>query len=278
MYWAQGNIYAAKLKENMLELASEPVILGELPTKGLKEGPYLFERNGIYYLTYPHVDKRTERLEYATSNNPLGPFKFTGVIMDESASGCWTNHQSIIEFNKQWYLFYHDDQLSPKFDKARSIRVDSLFFNADGTIKKVTPTLRGIGITRAEKEIQIDRYSAISNDGVAASFVDTANTMKGWKVTMDQQNAWVRYNKVDFEKTGIKTVSVNALSNKNSTLEIHADQLNGPVIGKIAINQSAGWKIVKANTLKNITGVHDLFFVSAGKEPLQIDWVKFNAK
>jgi beta-xylosidase len=52
LYWAQGNIYAAKLKENMLELASEPVILGELPTKGLKEGPYLFERNGTYYLTY----------------------------------------------------------------------------------------------------------------------------------------------------------------------------------------------------------------------------------
>ena len=65
LYWSQGHIYGAKLKENMLELASEPVILQELPTKGLKEGPYVFERNGIYYMTYPHVENKIERLEYA---------------------------------------------------------------------------------------------------------------------------------------------------------------------------------------------------------------------
>jgi beta-xylosidase len=118
LYWSAGNIYGAKLKENMLELDSEVKTLGELPTKGLKEGPYLFERNGIYYLTYPHVENKIERLEYAISNNPLGPFKFTGVIMDESPTGCWTNHQSIIQFKDQWYLFYHDRDYSPNFDKA----------------------------------------------------------------------------------------------------------------------------------------------------------------
>jgi hypothetical protein len=262
----------------MLELASEPIILGELPNKGLKEGPYLFERNGTYYLTYPHVDKKTERLEYATSKSPLGPFKFAGVIMDESASGCWTNHQSIVEFNKQWYLFYHDNQLSPKFDKARSIRADSLFFNTDGTIRKVTPTLRGIGVTRAEKEIQIDRYSAISNDNVSVDFIDTAITMKGWKVALTGKNAWVRYNKVDFEKTGIKTVSVNAASKNGTMLEIHADGLNGPLIGQVKVSRSAEWKIVNAAALKQLTGIHDLFFVSTSNEPLEIDWVKFNSK
>src|SRR6478735_7102082 len=36
LYWSQGNIYAAKLKENMLELASEVVTLKDLPTQGLK--------------------------------------------------------------------------------------------------------------------------------------------------------------------------------------------------------------------------------------------------
>ena len=57
----------------------------------------MFERNGIYYLTYPHVEDTTERLEYAIGDNPMGPFKVTGVIMDETP-GCWTNQQSIIEF------------------------------------------------------------------------------------------------------------------------------------------------------------------------------------
>jgi hypothetical protein len=55
----------------MLELDSEVKTLGELPTKGLKEGPYLFERNGIYYLTYPHVENKIERLEYANKRQSI---------------------------------------------------------------------------------------------------------------------------------------------------------------------------------------------------------------
>ena len=84
LYWSQGNIYGAKLKENMLELDSEPVILQQLPATGLKEGPYVFERDGVYYMTYPHVENKIERLEYAMGKSPLGPFTFAGVIMDES--------------------------------------------------------------------------------------------------------------------------------------------------------------------------------------------------
>ena len=198
LYWAGGNIYGAKLKENMLELASEPEVLGVLPDKGLKEGPYLFERNGIYYLTYPHVENKTERLEYATSDKPLGPFKFAGVIMDESPE-CWTNHQSIIEFKNQWYLFYHHNDLSPNFDKNRSVRIDSLFFNADGSIKKVIPTLRGVGVTDASKEIQIDRYSNKS-EGVSVDFLDTTNRFLGWKTVFNNPNAWLQYNSVDLEE------------------------------------------------------------------------------
>jgi len=70
----------------------------------------------------------------------MGPYIPVGVIMDESKSGCWINHQSIVQYNGQWYLFYHDRDYSPKFDKNLSVRVDSLSFNSDGTIKKVIAT------------------------------------------------------------------------------------------------------------------------------------------
>ncbi len=145
LYWAGGNFYGAKLKENMVDLDSKPVLLKEFPEKGLKEGPFLFERNGTYYMTYPHVANTTERLEYAMSKSPLGPFKVAGVLMDE-IPGCWTNHQSVVQYRNQWYLFYHHNDYSPDFDKARSVRADYLTFNADGTIQKVIPTLRGVGI------------------------------------------------------------------------------------------------------------------------------------
>ncbi|MDX1544876.1 MAG: family 43 glycosylhydrolase, partial [Christiangramia sp.] len=129
LYWSAQKFFVARLKDNMKELAEEPVEISNLPTEGLKEGPFVFERNGIYYLTYPHVANKTEQLEYATGPVPTGPFEVQGVIMDESPTGCWTNHQSIVNYEDQWYLFYHHNDYSPEFDKLRSIRADSLTFD-----------------------------------------------------------------------------------------------------------------------------------------------------
>lgn len=249
LYWSQGNIYAAKLKDNMVELASDVVTLKDLPSKGLKEGPYLFERNGIYYLTFPHVENTIERLEYATSNSPLGPFKMTGVIMDESPTGCWTVHHSIIQFKNQWYLFYHDRDYSPNFDKARSVRADSLSFNDDGTIKKVTPTLRGIGITNAKAQIQMDRFSAKSEDA-SVDFIDTTNRFLGWKTIFTKPGSWIQYNTVEFGK-GIKSLNVRAVSETGATLVVRANNASGPVIAEIKIPKGSNWSTTK----KSITAV-----------------------
>lgn len=274
LYWSEGEIFGAKLHDNMLELASDVKTLGELPTKGLKEGPYMFERNGIYYLTYPHVENKIERLEYAISDNPLGPFKITGVIMDESPTGCWTNHQSIIEFKNQWYLFYHHNDLSPKFDKARSIRIDSLAFNADGTIQKVNPTLRGVGITGAAKQIQLDRYSEVSKAGASIAFLDTLNTFKGWKTILDKPSAWVRYNRVDFSDKKWKTVNVKALSAEGGTLEIRL-QAKGPVVATVKIPKSTAWRVQKVKLTAFNSGIHDLVVTNPKGARVEIDWLSF---
>jgi len=274
LYWSQGNIYAAKLKENMTELASDPVILKDLPTKGLKEGPYVFERNGKYYLTFPHVENTIERLEYAMSDNPLGPFKMTGVIMDESPSNCWTNHHSVIQFKNQWYLFYHDRDYSPNFDKARSVRADSLFFNSDGTIRKVIPTFRGVGLANPTKEIQIDRYSKKS-DGVTTDFIDTFNRFKGWKTIFNKANDWTQYNSVDFGKKAVKTLSVNAISETGGTLQIHTGSINGPVIAEVKVPKTSDWKMAKATVKKSPSGIQNLFVTSQDNNKVEVDWIKF---
>ncbi|WP_232373211.1 family 43 glycosylhydrolase [Pinibacter aurantiacus] len=274
LYWSQGNIYAAKLKESMLELASEPQVLTELPDKGLKEGPYMFERNGIYYLTYPHVANKIERLEYAVGKSPLGPFTVTGVIMDESPTGCWTNHHSIIEFKNQWYLFYHHNDLSPAFDKARSIRSDSLFFNKDGTIRKVIPTLRGIGVTQATSQIQMDRYSVISNDA-AIDFLDTANRFKGWKVTFSKPAAWVQYNSVEFGKQSPKAINLRAKSSEGGTLEVRLDDANGPVVIQVQIPKNKEWELTQSSLKRKITGRHHLIARLKEGSDVALDWIQF---
>jgi len=275
LYWSGGNIFAAKLKDNMLELASETLVVTEMPAKGLKEGPFLFERKGIYYMTYPHVQNKTERLEYAIADNPMGPFKFAGVIMDESPTGCWTNHHSMIEFNNQWYLFYHHNDLSPKFDKNRSIRVDSLFFSEDGTIRKVIPTLRGVGLTDATKEIQIDRYSHISDNGASIAFMDSLNTFKGWKTILSKQDAWVQYNAVDFGSSKLKNVRVRAISEKGCTLLIRQDNPKGKIVAEVNIQGGAEWKTFDVRVSKLQKGIHNLVVSLGDPNNVEIDWISF---
>jgi len=275
LYWSQGNIFGAKLKENMLELDADPVTLQDLPTKGLKEGPYLFARKGIYYLTYPHVENKIERLEYATSNSPLGPFKFTGVIMDESPTGCWTNHQSIAEFKGQWYLFYHDRDYSPNFDKARSIRMDSLFFNSDGTIKKVIPTLRGVGLTDAFQKIQIDRYSFKSNDGASIDFLDTLNRFGGWKTILNKSNSWIQYNSVNFSNRKFKSINVKAKSSTGAVLEIRLNNAEGPIVATIKIPAGREWATVKAPVKALLPSIQNIVLALKGDDSAEVDWITF---
>jgi hypothetical protein len=275
LYWALGKIFVAKLKDNMTELASEPQVIDNLPQKGLIEGPFLFERQGIYYLTIPHVENKVERLEYAMGNSPVGPFKMSGVIMDESPVNCWTNHQSMVNYRNQWYLFYHHNDLSPKFDKNRSIRADSLFFNADGTIRKVIPTLRGVGISSAKSNLQVDRYSAISEKGVFTEFVDSTATFKGWKLIFKQENAWARFNKVDLGNQKLKKALINAQSVAGASFEIRLKGLNGPILATGKLDASRDLKVSAAKLNKYKSGVYDLFLISKSPETFAIDWLKF---
>jgi hypothetical protein len=275
LFWARGRISVAKLKDNMVELDSQPQVITNLPTAGLIEGPFPFERNGIYYLTYPHVANKTERLEYATSTNPMGPYQQAGVILDEAASGCWTVHQSIVQYKGQWYLFYHDKDLSPDFDKNRSIRADYLYFNDDGTIRKVIPTLRGVGMVDAKSRIQIDRYSAISSEGVSVSFLDATNKQEGWKISLNGKDTWIRFDRVDFGKSNLKSVKVRSMSATGGTIEIHVDKADGPLLAKVEIGKGSEWQVVNSKVAGAPSGTHDLIVTQNGDSTVELDWISF---
>ncbi|SMO39869.1 family 43 glycosylhydrolase [Gracilimonas mengyeensis] len=276
LYWSGRGIWGSELNSNMLQIESEPERLDEHhPQSGLREGPFMFERNGTYYLTYPRVIENTEALVYATSDHPLGPFDYQGVFMDEHESGCWTNHHSIVHYEGQWYLFYHHNDYSPDFDKNRSIRVDSLFFNPDGSIQKVEPTFRGVGLTEATSHIQIDRYTAISDDGAHIEFLDPSSPFKGWKTMLSGDHAWVRYNSVDFGNEPPERLKVRAQSVSGGTIEIKLNSLEGPVIAEIDIPESGSWNIYETSLEIQQTAVHHLFVILKNGGPVEIDWMSF---
>jgi hypothetical protein len=135
-YYGGGNhCYGARLKDNMIELD------GDLqPMTGLTdfhEGTWVFKRNGTYYLTYADNLSGANRLRYATGESPLGPWSYKGVYLNSTTSD--TSHGSVVEYKGQWWAFYHTADLSGR-GNLRSICVDPLFFNDNGTIQTVIQT------------------------------------------------------------------------------------------------------------------------------------------
>ena len=273
IYWSGRGMSVAKLKDNMVELDSEPVQIEGLP-EGFKEGPFVFERKGVYYYTFPWVEDKTEKLAYAMGDNPLGPFEFKGIIMDESPTGCWTNHHSIVEYHDQWYLFYHHNDYSSAFDKNRAARIDYLFFNADGTIQEVTPTLRGVGITAATETIHPDRYSAISEKGASIAFVEQ-NPFEGWKTLLSEDGAWVRYNRVDFSEGDQQRVKARISSTSGSRVHLQFNHPDRRVIAEINVTAATGWQEIIL-PVKNVPkGIHDIELSLIGGGVVEIDWIRF---
>ena len=73
-------------------------------------------------------------MRYAVSDHPLGPWKYMGIYM--GGSDCFTNHGSIVEYKGEWFAFYHSIALSGN-PALRSVCVDRLYYNPDGTIRMV---------------------------------------------------------------------------------------------------------------------------------------------
>ena len=143
-------VNAIKLNEDMISYDGQVHLLEG--TDDFFEAVWMHKSNGTYYLSYA---AGSGEIKYCTSDDPLGPFTYRGVILQPMNSG--TNHHSIVEYKGQWYLFYHNSDLYyrnhpdsvEKFGWGhkgsphpfrRSVCFDKLYYNEDGTIQKVIPT------------------------------------------------------------------------------------------------------------------------------------------
>ena len=284
IYWSGMGIRGARLKDNMKELDGPVTTMEGLP-EGFKEGPFAFKRNGWYYLTFPWVRKEggTETLAYAMSKSPLGPWDFKGIIMAEHANRCWTNHHSLVEYKGQWYLFYHTNFFSPKDDKRRSVCIEKLSFNADGTIQEVKPTMRGVGINQATERIDVDRYSSAGN--VQTAYVDTTNTFRGAYVSLPQKGSWVKYNDVDFSNITDGYLVINVMAHENTQLYVREKRDKGKVIAKVTVtvksengpfrrDMSGQWLTLTAPLEYTPKGITDLVITCEDKA-VSVDWLRF---
>jgi hypothetical protein len=319
LYWSGMGIRGAKLKANMKELDGElqtismaPPANDEARAKGMrlqpqriqiggelmeglpdgfKEGPFVFRRGDWYYLTFPWVRgskengaNPTETLAYAMSKNPLGPWNFKGIIMAEHANGCWTNHHSIVNYQGQWYLFYHHNDFSPRDDKRRSVCIDRVNFNTDGTIQEVKPTLRGVGINQATERIEIDRYNSASKD-VTTQIIDTVNTFRGYEVFLPQKGSWICYEQVNFNNITDGYLVICAKASDNTEFFVREKQPKGKIIARVKLtvkseqgpfrrDQSGQWLTLSVPLEYTPKGITDLV-VTCEDKGVSIDWLQF---
>lgn len=139
LMWGNGICYYAKLKPNMTELDG-PIKSIKLPN--YTEAPWIHKRNGWYYLSYAY--EFPEKTAYAMSRSIDGPWQYKG-ILNELAGNSNTNHQAIIEFKGKWYFIYHNGALAADYGSFhRSVCIDYLYYNPDGTMKRVVMTSEGV--------------------------------------------------------------------------------------------------------------------------------------
>lgn len=117
------------------------------------EGSYMLKHNGTYYLLYSTgaLHDGSYSVHYAMGNNPLGPFTKPNpnivIRMNSEKTTKGPGHNSVLKFKDKYYIVYHQHN-QPHEDADGVFRqtcADLMEFNADGTIKEVTPTQTGIG-------------------------------------------------------------------------------------------------------------------------------------
>lgn len=139
LFWGNTACHYAKLKENMVELDG-PIQHIDLPN--YTEAPWIHKHKNWYYLSYAY--QFPEKIAYAMSKSITGPWEYKG-ILNELAGNSNTNHQSIIDFKGQSYFIYHNGAAQPHGGSfRRSVCVDKLYYNKDGTMKRVVMTSEGI--------------------------------------------------------------------------------------------------------------------------------------
>ncbi|OOQ61908.1 family 43 glycosylhydrolase [Mucilaginibacter pedocola] len=148
---------------------------------GLKntfEASFIYKRKGLYYLMWSFEGSENYNVRYAVSENVAGPYRELGTSMtepilvrDDSKHILGPGHHSLFDYKGHTYIAYHR-QHYPFVDSKRRTCIDEVFFNTDGSIKKVISTHRGVSLGKAKpmaKNLALGKPTLVSSARVYQS-------------------------------------------------------------------------------------------------------------
>ena len=265
------NSRVIKLKSNMVEPDGSAI---KVNTPGFFEASYVHKYKGKYYYSYSgHYFNKPTNIEYVVSDNPMSGFDNVGIVMkNPPVNDGYNHHQSIFTFGGNWYMAYHNRQLAhdnsisdiPAREFMRSVCIDQLFYNEDGTIQVVIATKDGL-----EQLKNVNSYVLNEAETMAKSFggINTTTLENGRCVNEIRNGSWIMVKGVDFGEESKRTFEAKVASGTvGGFIELHLDSPDGKMIGKARVGNTGGWdkwKNVSAS-IPTIGGVHDLYLVFSG--------------
>jgi beta-xylosidase len=232
-----GHCKGTKLKDNMRELDGPLQDMTGLVD--FHEAAWVFQRKGIYYLTYADNHPEHNEMRYATSTNALGPWTYKGVYL--KGTDCDTTHGSVVEYKGQWYQFYHNCSISGQ-GNLRSMCVDQVNFNDDGTIQTIVQTKTGptaLASVRAENPgaVKFEVASAVAANGVK---LEDAPAAAGGKSAhgLRLENASLQFNQVGCGQGGRTSVTIHYATAEKARLKLF---VNGEDYSFINTPSTGSW-------------------------------------
>ncbi len=274
LYWGNSNLYYVKLNQDMISYSGSVVQVSPKPSSYV-EGPWLYKRNGLYYMVYASMGSGSEAIAYATSNSPTGPWTSRGTIMPTQGNS-FTNHPAIIDYLGNSYFFYHNAALPGGGSYKRSVCAEPLKYNADGTIQSMTMTTTGLSQVG-----NLNPYSQIEAETICwESGVETEGCSEGGMDVCNIENGdYIKVKGVDFG-TGATSFDARVASAAGGgKIEIRLDGSNGILVGTCAISNTGGWQawVTKSCAISGASGIHDLYFRFTGGSGnlFNFNWWKF---
>jgi len=255
--WGQFRAKMAKMKPNMMEIDSSTIVKNVVTQKDhfFHEGSYMIKRNDLYYLVYADVSRRgiPTCLGYSTSESPMGPYTYRGVIIDNNHCDpkVWNNHGSLVEFKGRWYVFYH--RSTHGCISMRKTCIEPISFAEDGTIPEVLMTSQGAGKPLDANE-KIDGGRACSLVGnIRISAIAKNNEALTGANNGDQ--ALFRY--IDFDNGVSRAILRVAPGSKQCRITIDTGDKNTLCTINVPAQKSKEWITLKV-PVKSVQGVHPL--------------------
>jgi beta-xylosidase len=268
LYWGNNNLWYVKLNEDMISY-SDTIVKLDITDRvafgsDFEEGPWIYKRNGLYYLLYAS-NGVPEDISYSTGSSPTGPWMYRSIIMPKGEpKAAFTNHVGIADFKGNSYFFYHNEALPGGGGFNRSVCIEQFTYNADGTIPALRMTagvVKGIG--------NLNPYQRTEAETIAwEEGVETEGSNEtGIYVTDIHDGDYIKVRSVDFGTAGVKSFEARVSSDsKGGVMELHLDSPGGVLIGKLTVSSTGGrnkWKTEKTS-VSGAQGIHDLFLVFKG--------------